>query len=717
MRLPLTTSLIAIAILSTAHAAELDWRLFDVRGPDGAPISSAADNRLETAWTSTGGQTPGMAITIDLAVTGMIQRVYLTPGDAISHFPRALRLSAGPDEQHLTPILETNLPTRVHTDLRFPPVHARVLRLELIGEGAGYPWSIAELALFGNLAPNSWPPHDAVILPPDASEPLLRAAADLAYYTTELTGRAVPILTPDAATNVTGLLLRLETPSIPNTYTNYLASDAFRHPERFTVSQQGRDIHFRGETPLAVLYGAYEFLHAHGVRWLLPDALGDAVPAGSGLNLGLLPLQGEPAFAQRYANWNAEQQQRNPDEYAWYFRNRWNRTWAGALNARPGIPTPTAVPDFGYTHTFSTLIPAELFDTHRDWFPTLKDPAWIPRIGVHNLGRRISTDTTWGLNFCTSSPEVADYIAGLIRERTTPPSAHAIAWLTPMDAGSFCECRACRRLDAPRQPPPPYWKTPFALSNRYWSFLTEVARRIGPHTPDIRVGGFAYEGFVPPPAKFPKLPDNLVVDVVQYGAYNLPLRAPTNAAMRAYLEDWGTRWTDPGHLGIYDWALLTGGAGGWPIPLVSALCDRIPTFHRLGARRIGTQADSSPDVWRANPWNFYAYSRLAWNPAEPANQILQDFADGYYRECAAPMLDYYRTWEDYLTNNNIALGDDCRYVPPATVPAEVISAMSRHLATAANSAEHWLTRQRVAEAAAGFHVLTTTVPIAPSPNH
>ena len=36
-----------------------------------------------------------------------------------------------------------------------------------------------------------------------------------------------------------------------------------------------------------------------------------------------------------------------------------------------------------------------------------------------------------------------------------------------------------------------------------------------------------------------------------------------------------------------------------------------------------------------------------------------------------------------------------------------------HLATAANSAEHWLTRQRIAEAATGFHVLTTTVRISP----
>lgn len=700
-------------VVRGANAVELDVRQLVVAGPDGREIRAAADNDPQTWWRSEGAQAPGMAVTVDLGATAMVHRVYLTPGGQRSAYARAIRLSAAlhPGDWHT--LLTTNLATQMDADLRFTPAPATHLRLELAGDGAAYPWCIAELAVFGSLAPDAWPPRDAVLVPAEAPDVMLQAAADLAYYATELTGRAVPLLSRTDAAPATGTTFELVLPVIPTNYAAYLTTDAFHHPERFQVTRQDSRIRFTGHTPLGVTAGVYEFLHRQGVRWVYPDALGDAVPPGGGLQTDVLPLTGEPAFSRRYANWNTERQQTRPDEYRWYQRNRWNGSWNGALNERPGIPAATSLPNFGYTHTFETLIPGDRFKTSPSWFPQLWNPTWIRRIGPLNLGRRIPYETTWGLNFCTSNPEVIDHIARRVRQMTQPADAFAIAWLTPMDAGSFCECAGCRAQDAPRQPPPPYWDVPRAMSNRYLTFIEAVAARVRRETPNVQIGAFAYEGYLPPPSGHPRLSSNLVVDVIQYGAYNLPLTAPTNAVMLRYLEGWATRWSEPGHLGIYDWALLTGGVDGCPVPLVSALCNRLSTFHRLGARRVGTQADNTHDVWRANPWNFYTYSRLVWDPTEPAAVILDDFMSAYYRESAAPMLAYYTAWEQHLLRHEIALGEDCRYRMPTRLPATLLSEMSRHLATAANSAEHWLVRQRVADAAAGFGRLAAGVVATP----
>lgn len=706
---------IGMALVLHAPAAELDVRRLLVTGPSGESLRAAADNDLHTAWLSPEPQRPGMAITVDLGVTGVVHRLYLTPGAHRSAYPRALRVLAGIHPGAMRTVLVTNLATQVDADLRFTPTPAACLRVELVGEGAAYAWAISELAVFGIMTADAWPPRDAVQLSADAPGILQQAAQDLAYALTELTSRAVPLITDARIPPSGGTCYRINIPTLHTNYLEHLGTDAFLHPERFRVNREGAEVIFSGHTARGVAYAVYEFLHRQGVRWVYPDALGDSVPGGRGVRLDLLPLEGEPAFESRYANWNTERQQTRPDEYAWYVRNRWNGSWNGALNERPGEPLPESVPHFGYTHTFETLIPAARFKSSPSWFPQFWNPAWIRRIGPLNLGRRIPYETTWGLNFCTSNPEVIDHISRRIRSRTRPPQAHAISWLVPMDAGSFCECAGCRPLDKPHQPAPPYWDVPRALSNRYFTFIDAVAQRTRREAPNVRIGAFAYEGYLPPPIRFPRLASNVVVDVVQYGAYNLPLTAATNATMRAYLEGWATRWTEPGHLGIYDWALLTGGVNGCPVPLVTALAERIGTFHRLGARRLGTQADNTHDVWRYNPWNFYAYSRLAWDPEEPVDVILGDFFSAYYRESAAPMQDYYHAWEQYLLTNAIALGEDCRYRMPTRLPATLLSSMSRHLATARNSAEHWLVRQRVADATEGFRRLAANVTATPEP--
>ncbi len=71
------------------------------------------------------------------------------------------------------------------------------------------------------------------------------------------------------------------------------------------------------------------------MRWLYPDAHGDFVPTGKGVNLKILPLHYQPSARSIYANWEVsalepwppwiKQSQLQGFLYPW--RNRWNCSW------------------------------------------------------------------------------------------------------------------------------------------------------------------------------------------------------------------------------------------------------------------------------------------------------------------------------------------------------------------------------------------------------
>jgi hypothetical protein len=685
--------------------APAGWRLIDDRG---ASAAMAADGRPETAWQTDGPQRAGAYVQIDLGELCALHRVYLTPGAHATAFPRGITVWVRESTNAWRQAVSASLPRSTETDLRFNPVTGRHVRIELTGDGAGYPWAIAELLLYATPPTPRDGPHHGVIVRSDAPVRIRQAAQDLRYALMELLDEPVVLRGPAEDNDLTGLRCEVQVPaSYHETYSEYLRDPRRAHPERIRVTRDGERVEFNGVTERGVMYAVYEFLHRQGVRWLYPDALGEYVPTGAGVNLDVLPLTGEPDFTRRYANWNIERHEADPERYLWYYRSRWNSTWGGELNDRPGEPTPASTPQLGYTHTFAGIVRDTDFAEHPDWFPLFREPRWLERIGRLNMGRRVPYDTTYGLNFCTSNTGTIARAVSLVLDGCHPDDVDMIAWLTPMDAGAFCECDSCRALDDPDQPNTGPW--PFervSHTPRYMAFIGEVASRVARARPNVKIGAFAYEGYIDPPERLARLPDNVVVDVIQYGIYNLPLNDPSNAWARAIMEGWNRRWEEPGHVGVYDWSLLSWYAHGKPLPMVTALADRVRTWHALGVRRIGTQADAKPEYWRRNPWNFYAYGRLTWDAETPAEALLQDFFHGYFREAAEPMLAYYRALEDHLLSNHISLGPDYRYdPPPAAYPPALLDTLRAHMRDARNAATHWVTRQRVADIAAGHRAI------------
>ena len=82
----------------------------------------------------------------------------------------------------------------------------------------------------------------------------------------------------------------------------------------------------------------------------------------------------------------------------------------------------------------------------------------------------------------------------------------------------------------PREKPAVPWVAYPTLmaSDAYYYFVAEVAKGIRAARPKVRIQALAYANVHSPPRKIDRLPDNVMVEVCQYGAPTCPcVRRPT----------------------------------------------------------------------------------------------------------------------------------------------------------------------------------------------
>jgi hypothetical protein len=237
----------------------------------------------------------------------------------------------------------------------------------------------------------------------------------------------------------------------------------------------------------------------------------------------------------------------------------------------------------------------------------------------------------------------------------------------------------------------------------------------------------AYVSSAYAPQAAARLPDNVSVDLViasvrgevqvgetgSVGSYRVFLSpdAPQNRIALETLRGWAAVTK---HLGVYNWDLL-GMDGGIPKAIITSASEWFKRWHELGVDAIEPEVSTYPErTWRCNPWAYYAYSRLAWNPEEPAAQILQDFFSGYFREAAQPMLAYYRTLEDHIRANNLLYGEHAYYLraAPAIFAPEILKKMLKHLQEAeAAAAANYVAKRHVSGIREGFNAVLDALAI------
>jgi hypothetical protein len=242
------------------------------------------------------------------------------------------------------------------------------------------------------------------------------------------------------------------------------------------------------------------------------------------------------------------------------------------------------------------------------------------------------------------------------------------------------------------------------MSGEYYAFVNSVAQAVRDRGSKALVGALAYADVYEPPANISTFPDNVQVEVCMFGAPNLPVTSRRNADLKAAWEAWHSKCS---HLATYDYALLH--TDYWqqdprmPVPLVTAIIDLAKYLDQIGALNGGCQATLSSLPY--NPWNFYAYPRIRWNTKQSSKAMLQEFFAGYFGECAAPMLAYYQTFENYEITNNVNLHyrGYCYGITPGSFPLSLLDQMQSSLRVAEQSATNWAVIDRVGKVRDGFN--------------
>jgi len=689
-------------------ARELDCSDCRFEGDNAAQLVKVFDRDLDTSWTSNSPQKEGVGFTIDFGLAVAIHRLIIDPGAGknLFHFPRSLRCSAGEAVGALTAFHEedVSLNPKKAIDLRFNAVKGRYLRLEIGKEGSGFPWSIAEMHIYGFDGDGVLEAKDAVVVPDEMpgaySAPADLGARDLSYYLGEIMGRPVPVIRPDKAGDFSGLLFVLEEPK-PQEF----AKGDILHRERQSVNvfRKGREIRFAGHTPIGVFYSVVEFLDRQGVRWLFPSVYGDHVLRRGELDLGILPLRYTPQMEIRWLGGAPGFQHA---EY-WLPYQRWNHFFGGRGTAYRGM---------GH-HSFSGLIPVKLYEEHPDWFPMLTDEKWKAHLEKqgYKLGQRIPYSAApRRIAFCTSNKGARDYIvSSVLQKAKEKPHYHSVR-VGEDDASLWCQCPACQKQDQKAiveefslVHPEPVSST----SERMFDLIAYLARRLRKESPGrtIQVASMAYSRSMHPPVTIDKLPSNVSVDVVLGPRFlvGLPPGSARNQETVRRLKLWAQK-TD--HLGVYNWDLLI---GMYPRPFVGSLSEWFRFWKELGIDGIEPQVRTYPErIWRSNPWYYYAYSRLAWDPDEPAEKILHEFFQGYFRDAADPMRAYYQCLSEQVRVTDLPYGAWYGGGPTKELfTPDILQAMGKHLRDAEQRAEGFLVRRRVAGIRAGFSTVLAALDV------
>jgi hypothetical protein len=764
------------------HAAKIAptaWTIYPLRTP--APLTGVTVNQTVSSGTNpvapslpnlaanlidnnpatlvTLSNTPGLVI--DLGQTNVVDRVFLIGGNhQLNLWPNQapdptnpplglIVVSVGNNGSTMKPVGEWTVPydagnpVDTEVDLRFSPAAGRFVQIQLqtnitwgINHWPGWAlasqppapvnlkWNVGEVELYGFGGPAT--NLNAVVCDSQA-QPLQTAAVDLSYYLGELTGTPHPIITSSQTNLYPGRIYRIvDLASFAPDYNTMMANIASGVlPTNLVVSVAGREIQFSGWPYRCVVWSVWEFLERQGVRWLYPDAHGDFVPTGNGVNFGTVPFQYTPSAISIYANfscgifqpWAAWMKQSVRQEFLYPWRNWW--TCATDANGPlggseiPALPAPNVTVNsnytegfVGYPHNFNGVVPNRILDQHPNWW------GWTNT----SPGSAVSPETPGAPAFTMDDPTLISWVAN---KMTNIAAAQPLAstwplnichWrrsynLLPLDASTYSQDPLTIASNGPAQANPEPWVKLYdqSVSGAYFSFVTAVADQVKQKGSGALVGALAYADVFPPPTNITTFPDNVQVEVCLYGAPNLPMSASANAGMKAALDGWHAKCS---RLAVYDYALLHTDYQQpdprLPVPLVAGMVDRAQYLASVGALDGGCQANVESIQY--NPWNFYAYPRIRWNTNQSAAQLEQEFFTGYFREAAAPMLAYYQGLENYQVTNGVNLyyGGYCYGITPGSFPLNVLSAMKTNLVQAENLATNWVTIDRVAKVRAGF---------------
>lgn len=421
-----------------------------------------------------------------------------------------------------------------------------------------------------------------------------QAATELQRVLRLSTGATLPIRTEPAAPMIC-------LGDNPSALAAGIAGEALPY-EHFLIRTIGDNLYIAGrDTPdgqntpwggfsRGTQFGVFTFLEqALGVRWIMPDTLGEEIPRHARLPLPQLNLRDGPAFEQR------EMEITNPPSVnEWALRQK--------VSART-FQDDTACSFSSLTgHSWNEFITPEMRQAHPEW-------AAIPgEVGNYK--------------FCTRQPEaVKAFTDQATKWLDANPIRHMVS-IAPSDGQSFCRCERCR---------PFIEKDPHGLSSYTPSildFYNTVARAVARERPGRMVGGIGYGVTAYPPVNPPQLEPNLFIAWAPLNYYGFGLYKPGyREEFERVAAGWRALTPNVGYTNYLHWHRSESGAPYGPA--LGILKMELPTLHRLGYRTIYEAASSN---WAYGGPTNYLLAKLLWNPEADVDALYREWLQIAYGE-------------------------------------------------------------------------------------
>ncbi len=406
-------------------------------------------------------------------------------------------------------------------------------------------------------------------------------------------------------------------------------------PEGIYLSVSRKRIICAGSDPRGTYYAVQELLYQMGCRWIWPGKYGECLPASGPLALpSRLELLHTPDFAMRgghlvqvEARPGEKQQHINVAEYVdWAARNKWNRikasypwTWEYG-DSRGGEWQETA----GHTTTVE-LLPASVFEEHPEFFALVKGK----RVAVHPAGTTAMP--------CIGSPAVIDRFTDIIMAYFAANPRASRYFIGANDEPSYwCECDACKKLDAL----PVDWSKNgegmLPMTDRWMYLVNTVAERVEKKYPGKWIGTYAYGSTNNPPVK--TMPRKNVM--VEYCVWNhcprhafLDANCRVNSQAVQEIKAWKAVATAIDIYSYGDYSL-------YEVPGPYSLSDQeyYRSLHKLGIRHI---SDDLGTTTMASPVMLGYRARLLWDLKTDPRQYLRELCRAAYGSAAFEMEQFW----------------------------------------------------------------------------
>ena len=431
-----------------------------------------------------------------------------------------------------------------------------------------------------------------IVVPLQADSVEMKAAKQLQYYLSEMSGVVLPIVEESSFEGSNAVFIG------KTDYAKSLNIDFDRLKEDgYAYKSEGNKFAVAGGSDKGVLYGIYDLLESFGVRkytseyTYIPEKSAITLPEG---------IEYVPKVVFRTTSYSDT---RNPEYADWHklsSRNEW------------GL----------FVHTFDRLVPpAEFFKTHPEYY-ALRD------------GKRLPTQ------LCLSNPEVVDVLIKNLKKEIEQKPGLKYWSVSQSDNDKACTCDACVKLN----------ETYGGDKNRHSGAMIYFVNKVAKAFPDKMISTLAYWYTRKAPDNIKPEPNvNIMLCNIESQRHN-PVFI-TDTAFSNDLENWGKLAND---ILIWDYNIQFSNMVS-PFPNLHTIKPNLDFFTKNHVNAFFMQANSQVGGEMAE-LKAYLISKLLWNPDADDNEIIDDFLNGYYGDAGAYIRQYVEALNKSLQESGHRLG-------------------------------------------------------------